>query len=124
MSESPLDILKQTDALNQLGGFVPKMPEDTMSGLLQVGMGFLTGTAMQGASSSTPQTVVNQKRQQDFFNQVTSDVNSNDNRIPSILEKIGDVAEGEGSGENWKQAFQDLPDFLKNIFQTAFNQSP
>jgi hypothetical protein len=116
-----IDSVKQNDALSQLGGLGGG--GDLLQGLLPVVMGLVNGTAGKGASTSTQSQVNTQKREQQFFQQITSDVNSQDNRIPSILQGLGEAAGGEETGEDWKTAFKELPDFLKNMLQTAFNGS-
>jgi hypothetical protein len=120
-----IDGVKQNDALAQFGGIVgPQMGGgDLLQGLMPVIFGLVTGTAGQGASTSTPSQIASKKREQQFIQQITSDINSQDNRIPSMLQGLGTAAGGEETGEDWKAAFKELPAFLKNIIQTAFNGS-
>ena len=126
MSENIVDSIKSSQALKDLGGLVPSDigGGDLVSGAMPLVMGMLQGTTGAGASSSTPGALNTKKREQEFITKVMSDVNSEDQRIPKMLEKVGDIAGGEGEGDNWKKAFEELPDIIKNVLQTAFNSSP
>lgn len=126
MSENIVDSIKSSQALKDLGGLVPSNVGggDLISGALPLVMGMMQGTTGAGASSSTPETLNNKKREQEFITKVMGDVNSEDQRIPKMLEKVGDIAGGKGEGDNWKKSFEELPDIIKNVLQTAFNSSP
>ena len=121
-----LDSIRENQSIKDLQGLIPSQfgGGDMLSGMLPLILGFLTGTAGAGASPSTQTTLNNRRREQEFITGVTGDVNSNDQRIPKLLEKIGNIAGGEGEGDNWREAFSGLPDVIKNIVQTAFNGSP
>ena len=114
----------ENEALKALGGSING--GDAMSGMLQLILGYVSGTAGQGASSSTPGSLAQNKRQAEFLSQLQTATGARDERIPAILGKLGTAAGGgdQRVGEDWKNAFKDLPDFLKNIFQTVSKAYP
>jgi len=124
--DNPVDKMVQRTALDQLGGKVPgdMSGGDVFSGLTQVLMGFMNGQSGSGSSTMSSSQYSNQQREQDFVKSVMNTSSGEDRRIPSMLQEAGTAVTGSrAGGDEWENAFKQLPEQIKSAILTAFNSS-
>ena len=111
--------LQQQAALKALQGQLPGSMSggDVFSGLSQILMGFMSGTAGVGPSTMSSAQYANEQRRQQFENSVISNANTVDRRIPNMLAEAGTVATGSrAGGDEWARGFEGLPDGIFGPF--------
>ena len=117
-----LSQITQADLMRQLSGNSGWGQNAPMNGIMEMAIGFMQGTLGQQTTNTVGQVSQNQ-RHQEFMQQYMNRTMSNDKRIPNMLQTIGTAVGGQQAGADFRNTFEGMPPFLKNMVQTMTNQS-